>query len=279
MRKRSIILAGLGIATIGLAVAFLFWTAEPSASGHSLSYWLDVIDKPHRHGPPHSGQEQEQVRLAAAAFQKMGARAVPTLLRMMRATNSSLRTNLIVLAGKQHVFNFHLMYAGDMNYEAWHGFGMLGTNAYSAVPGLVDIYERNLSGMSRKCSAYSLEGMGPAAAAAVPALLRVATNTNANTSYLGDRSDAIGALGEIHSAPQIVVPALTKCLTDPAVCNDAEIALGKFHKDASTALPVLFGLLSDSNKMIRLNAVEAIKQISPAEAQRRKAELEAVSGP
>ncbi len=279
MRKRSIILAVLGIAAVGLAVAFFCSTIEPAADGHSLSYWLDVIDQPHRHPHPPIPNQQKKFDQAAAAFQKMGARAVPTLLRMMRATNSPLQNSLMALAAKQHFFNFHLLAAGDMNYEAWHGFGMLGTNAFGAVPVLVEIYEQNRSGMSRKCSASSLEGMGPAAATAVPALLQVATNTNANTSYLGDRGDAIGALGEIHSAPQIGVPALTNCLTDPTVFSFAVTALGKFHEDASVALPLLFGLLSDSNKMVRLNAVEAIKQIAPAEAERRKPELDAVLGP
>jgi hypothetical protein len=282
MAKRSMILAASAILIVSISVWLaLAWTAEPSADGHSLSYWLDMIDKPHRHAYPHSDQELKQAALGVAALQKMGARAVPSLLSMMHATNSPLRTNLFALAARQHLINFHLLNADDMNYQAMHGFGALGSNACSAVPRLVEIYEQNGSGMSRKCSAYSLVGIGPAAAAAVPALLRVATNTNSSAKswFYEDRSDAIMVLGEIHSSPQTVVPTLTNCLTDSSVCTDAETALGKFGKDATSALPLLFNLLSDSNKMVRLNAVEAIKKISPAEAERRKMELEAVAGP
>ena len=185
----------------------------------------------------------------------------------------------MALAAKQHVINFHLMDAGDMNYEAWHGFGALGTNAYSAVPQLADIYARNFSDMSRRCSAYSLGGMGPAAAAAVPVFLQVAADTNAKTSPLEDREEAIGMLGEIHSSPQIVVPVLTNLLADSTVCVDTVAALGKFGPDAISSLPLLNRLLNDPNKMVRLYAIEAIKRIAPAEAEHRQAELKSTARP
>ena len=88
-----------------------------------------------------------------------------------------------------------------------------------------------------------LRGIGPAAKPAVPLLLRDATNSNSRV-----RANAFWALGEIHTQPDLCVPALIHALNDSdewAVLSAAH-ALGMFGTDAQSAVAWLTKLTNVS---------------------------------
>ena len=93
----------------------------------------------------------------------------------------------------------------------------------------------------RRASATALGQIGPAAAEAVPALIKV----------LGDaervvRGRAAEALGKIGPAAAEAVPALIKVLGDAECRPDAAEALGKIGPAAAEAVPALIKALGDA---------------------------------
>ncbi len=109
-----------------------------------------------------------------------------------------------------------------------------------------------------------LGGIGPAATAAVPALLKRINDTN---EYMGitiggdDDSEL-----NIHTQPEIVVPFLIKNLKGsndgPAITISqlAMLALGKYGGGAKTAVPILKDFLQNGDRQVRKNAADALKQ-------------------
>ena len=147
---------------------------EPVYKGKRLSAWLE----------PNSvtaGQATED------AVRQAGTNAIPTLLRMLRAKESPMKINLMRLVQKQHIFKVHYSPAWELNSMGSFGFSVLGTNAQSAVPELIEIANRNISPHSQTCAIFSLGCIGPSAKAAVPSLLRWAvTNANRTAPFATD---------------------------------------------------------------------------------------------
>src|SRR5262249_47989274 len=122
------------------------------------------------------------------------------------------------------------------NVEASRAFVVLGDAAKDAVPELVKAYDEDVSVPSRCAIAEALGWIGPSAKPAIPLLLRVATNSDAQL-----RANALWTLGEIHADPSVCVPRLINALGDsnswPQLC--AAHALGRFGADARAATPSL----------------------------------------
>jgi hypothetical protein len=172
------------------------------------------------------------------------------------------------------------------------GFEVLGTTAGPAAPGLARILD-NYPKISWMLALVTLHNLG---LEALPPLYGVATNrakplqvrreamsslgmlrglrTNeqwivaAIIPYLSEddmaESTARG-LGGMSMAPEIAVPALRKAASakNPEVRVWAVVALGRFHSEASSAIPELTGALVDSDPRVRqeaMNALESIKQ-------------------
>jgi HEAT repeat protein len=180
---------------------------------------------------------------------------------MARARDSALTLKLIGLARKQHWIKINHTSASVRNIEAVYGFRQLGADAKDAVPALIEICEQNLSRTSQETTPAALGYIGPAAAKAIPVLLRCATNSNPMI-----RGNAIYALGQIHGEPELVLPFLIKSLHDfdHGVRGDAAFAVGAFG--ARQAVPALLELLKDELEWTREQATEALKKIDPAAA-------------
>jgi HEAT repeat protein len=194
------------------------------------------------------------------AVRAIGTNAIPLLLEMLEEEDSAVRRSAIRLAQAQHIVPVRLIPADARHRQAEDGFKALGEDADSAVPALVQLYEHSHSEWSRNLAASVLGAMGPAAKAAVPQLVRGATGTNPVL-----RLTSLGALCEIHSEPDLVVPIFTNCLADPdAVARQYAIkGLGLFQKDARQAVPALLALLNDPDPDVRRCATNALWQIVP----------------
>jgi hypothetical protein len=127
------------------------------------------------------------------------------------------------------------------------------------LPG-VRIYYLQAEGRRAEAAAY-LGQLGPAAAGAVPSLMQVVKGTDLHV-----RSIAISALGQIHAAPDTVIPFLTDCLTNEDLNDDAAEALGGYGSLAKGAVPKILPLLHSRDKDAVSAARGALKKIDPEAA-------------
>jgi HEAT repeat protein len=238
-------------------------SAEPVYKGKRLSEWLKPLFYMETRSPAIWTAEATRQRMANEAVLQAGTNAIPTLLRLLQAKDSPLKTKLLRLVAKQHVIEFDYTPACAWNNEAELRFEQLGPCAQSAVPALIEIANQNISMSSQALTFSVLGSIGPSAEEAVPMLLHWATNTN---EYV--RSSAIGALGMIHSSPDQVVPVLLDALQDlkPDVRYQAANALGEFGYDAIHAVPVLVALTKDPDEVMRKCVAQALKAIDPEAA-------------
>ncbi|MDB6067251.1 MAG: repeat protein [Pedosphaera sp.] len=248
----------LALLLIGVLAVVVWWMLrsaeqEPVYKGKPLSAWLRGYD---------AGMLSEERKEADEAVRQIGTNAIPILLRMMHAKDSRLTERLGVLAEKQHVIKVTYRLAWWGYYEAQHGFQALGAKGRTAVPALVELYEKNASG-HRSEIAYAIGAIGPDAKMAIPSLINGLGDIDVN-----DRATAAWALCEIHSELQMVVPALINCLSNKSAFFRSEIAaeLGGLGVDAKPAVPALVALLKDADPMVRKDAEAALKQIDPEAA-------------
>ncbi len=228
---------------------------EAVYQGKRLTFWLHEA---------YSGNGLDAQR-AEEVLRQAGTNAIPTLLRMLRAKDSFLKVKLMELAGRQHILKIEYPPAGEWHYVASKAFWVLGTNAQSAVPALIEIANQHISPNSQYCALASLGHIGPSAKEAIPSLLGWATN--ANTSL---RVGAIYALGRIRTGQDWVVPVLINALRDPNpyVRNWAVKGLGEFGPNAKLAVPALVEFLNthDDSTSDRSQVTNALKAIDPEAA-------------
>ena len=164
---------------------------EPVHKGMPLSYWLQGYDTanynrthPYGPGPPTWNEANEAVR-------KAGTNAIPTLLRVLHQRDSKVKEAVLNLLRKQQVIKIPLPSTTDY-IKALDGFRTLGEEASKAVPQLIAMFERDPSPVPQTAIPAILGDHSISllpAKAAVPAMLRAMTHTNAMV-----RNNAIYAL-------------------------------------------------------------------------------------
>jgi HEAT repeat protein len=242
-RRLGITIVALSLAACGLAIWCPSWHCEPSYRGQRLRFWLE--------GAAFNDGGQEDAQRAMLAC---GTNPIPDLLLMVSAVDSPVREFLV----RWRVTRGRLEPARALNAAGAYGFRLLGGSASNAVPGLSETYERPRSPDSQKAAAEALAGIGPAAAAAVPALLRGLTN-----SASGMRGHAVWVLGCIHAQPNLSLPVVLRCLQDtaPDVRQAAAEALGRFGPAAEPAVSDLLVALRDADPSLRMASACALGRI------------------
>jgi hypothetical protein len=229
---------------------------EPTYEGKPLTVWLEGYDATKPNTP--EWQKADEV------VRKVGTRAIPTLLRLLRANDSALIPRLTTWAQKHHLIRQtpHVL-DFNRNFQAENGFRALGADAEDAVPVLIQIYDEKISAWSQSGAASALGYIGPAANQATSSLLSGATNANDLV-----RSTTVYALGAIHAKPELILPTLIKALGDPAISvrMSASGAVAVIGPAAKPAVPELVKLLEDSDRFIRFNATNALKRVDPEAA-------------
>ena len=148
---------------------------EPVWQGRKLSDWMERHTPSSSANPPYGSPGWH---LADKAIKEIGTNGIPTLLRMMAATENDLSQKLRQIAKKQRFVHIPYRYSPDLNQEAEYAFELLGTNGAAAVTELIKIYGANRSPDSQMYAALSLGHIGPAARAALPALIENFRHTN-----------------------------------------------------------------------------------------------------
>jgi len=266
-KKRSIALSILLVVILGGLTWEIWRNREPVYKGKPLSYWLKGMAD-----SPATGKDYPKMNEAVEALEQIGTNATPTLLKMLRAHDGQLKLKLFTLVEKQRFIKIRFMRSETLNIAAGNGFLSMGSGANPALPELIKIYDQCISFFSQRVISSIFYHLGPEAKAAVPSLIR---GTASPDDYV--RNEAINALGHIRSDPDIVVPALTKCLNDSVPRNrqNAAFALGAYGTNAIKAVPQLVAMLKDpainSNSTpffanVRAGVEFALENISPEAA-------------
>ncbi len=271
-KKRRILVAALILAALGGIVWILCLEGkpEPVYQGKRLS---TLMEAPCLWSAGYAGTNattwDNDLSLADEAIRHLGTNAIPTLLRMVRARDSTIKVKLLELAAKLPLVKFRHIPAPMINEYGGRGFELLGPLAKEAVPELIQIYNANRSPASRYAAIMALGAIGPASKEAVPALLIAASNTRAfKTPELENRLEAISALGRIHAAPDLVVPTLIRLLNDrdAKIRTAAILSLSQYGADAKSAIPKLSELSNDQDLdlVVRIYAGKAVGEIKIA---------------
>jgi hypothetical protein len=239
---------------------------EPVYQGKALRAWLSEDYYAWARG------DLRAQDIAEGGIRQIGTNAIPILLKMMRKKDSSLVSSLIPL-WERHIMrspylpawvqfpSWFRTKAFVLNMQALKGFEVLRANAQPAVPELITIYELHISPENQFYVSQALIAIGPQAArAAIPSFLRAAGSSDARV-----REIAIGALSHVHAEPSLVVPALTKSLSDTKASIRSLAAMGLkeigWSGEARQAVPALVRLLSDPDGQVRRLAAEALRNI------------------
>jgi hypothetical protein len=232
--------------------------SEPVYQGKRLGAWLESYQVP-------KTQHEQAWQQADEAVRQIGTNAIPTLLAMLRRSDSApWKRKFLDLAYKQHWIKFNHIIAWRQNWEAANAFAALGADASAAVPDLIKLYENPISSPSQRYTAMALSKIGPAAKMAIPSLLRVASTSNEDE----EKTAAVFALAGIHSEPELVVPVLKKCLSNTSVevQREAIDGLDNFGADARSSVPALVELLQSPNQEITNHVRTALLRIDPQAA-------------
>lgn len=267
-RKRIILLSIPAIVVLVILAAVVFSGSEPRHHGKPLTYWLKQDEI--------AMFDPDARREADDALKEAGPAAVPTLLRLLRAKDPPLKIKVEKFAEKLPLIHYKFWDATSRNHAGRHGFQVLGTNGVSAVPELIAILQGRASDESLISTAAALGDIGPAAKAAVPALLRQLDSTDSPVL-----ESVIWALAAIRSDPGQVMPALVRQLDNKNLRSPENVfvAFGAFGREAAPVAPALLERITNSSPDIRRCVLYGLRLIHPAAESVLPALTDALSDP
>jgi hypothetical protein len=189
---------------------------------------------------------QDETREACAhaavdAFRILGPEAYPAKFELVRLINASTNEDTI------HRLKFALAYLGA---EGLPPLTALATNRQRS---------------DRFKALAAIRGMGTNARPALPVLIQCLNDED----YYVAKYTAV-TLGYLQLEPALVVPALTNALRDsflrdPWLRPRARFidSLAQFGPAATSAVPILLGVLEDPNETVRVAATNALRTIDP----------------
>jgi HEAT repeat protein len=150
----------------------------------------------------------------------------------------------------------------DIRNEVVSALGQIGPAANSTVPTLVKLIQSDEPDYLRNSAALALATIDPHHALVVPSLIEIFTHG----SYV-DRSRAAGALRALGPAAAPAVPTLVRELRVKGEPHRVQLALAVLEMigpDASDAVPALIELLDSNERGFRVSAAQALGFIGPA---------------
>jgi len=248
------------VAVVGGLAWLMLRPRELVYEGKSVSYLLMQYE-----WSPH-GQE---IKPAQDALHKIGTNAIPLYLKWVESKDALLKDKIILLARKQSLIPIRWFTTGEYRFLGRLGFEVLGSDAAPAVPALIKLLNESSDPNIQGEAALSLGRIGPAAQDAVPALIAVLRCFDSDDSYC-----AVAALGNIHSKPELAVPALIRHLEKsglrPVDLRRTIESIGNFGTNAQAAIPALEQLAKDPDNDIRSWASDVLKQIKPEAVESSK---------
>jgi hypothetical protein len=232
-------------------ICVLFHPFEPRYQGRRLSAWADILAQPLYDEEPNAQVAQElraNADQAADAIRHVGKRALPYALKWSYAKDSAFKEKFNEWAGTIHLFGaqitelyeIHFHSADELNYRSVQVFKALGPAAAPAIPALIKMLQDKEVAV---IAASDLYYIGPDV---IPPLIEALTNRNAQV-----RKFAAAILARFPSQIRPAAPLLLSCLKDEdyEVRETAAYALGSIGTDAPTVVPALMAAFNlETNK-------------------------------
>jgi hypothetical protein len=263
-------------------------SSEPVYNGKPLSEWLLIL----KLGYTSTGERAERAD-AREAIRQMGTNAIPTLLQILGANDRNKWWVLARLKSKgfREMYHNQNVPTDDLQDTGVEAFGLLGTNAISAIPKI-----NKLFGDWETCSpaARVLAGLGPEGVAALTNGLASENDDIRGVTIwaIGEKSSMdsntiarimIASLKDPHNRwsaarylggkdPALAIPALLPLLdvnpkTDSASIVNAALSLSSYGAAAKVALPKLLSLYTNSWDIQLMWALKAIDMEAAAQAE------------
>lgn len=253
MRKSPrILLAALCCALLAGLIWLALRETEPHYKGKPLSYWLQAYDEVgytissgsrsptlgDRLKVPPSYEDLE------AAMKTIGTNAIPTLLRLLRSSDSPATQKLQQWAARQKWLPIHFTPAETLVAQGTYGIRFLGGQGLLTVPELMHIYET--APEARKAILECLPNLKKDIEAAIPTLMRAlgapASPRAEIIRFFSNNTD--------YRDPDLVVPHLIPLVNDPDldIQQASLVALFRYSSDKTFAssphaVPVLNAIL------------------------------------
>ena len=116
------------LAAITALVLWVSSFSEPEYKGVKLSVWLERYNN--------EVDAEPQRKEAAEALEQIGGKAVPTLIRWLKASDSKFKIKLEEWADKQSLVKFDFTDAYEYHNRAIRGFRLIWPQAKAAIPDL-----------------------------------------------------------------------------------------------------------------------------------------------
>ena len=282
MSRTRIIIWSLLLAAAALVALAWFSFREPRARGEPLSYWLqlgtgsvdDIFTGEARNSPD-----------SEAAVREIGAKAIPTLLAKLRATDSPWKEKTYEWLNKQDFYKFEPTWEQEERAQGLYGFRILGSNALSALPELEKMFwDTNTSWaaagamgqLGQPSFAILRAGFTNAETVIRAAAVYGTSPTNLATATLPDMwalihdSDlyislaASSRLMQFASRDETTALAIGTLQTNRTRLRSLALSrLGQTNIDTNKVVPVLISLLNDPdpNPRFRTGVTNALKRL------------------
>jgi HEAT repeat protein len=220
MKPRLVIALGIaGLCVLAAILVVKLTNPGPNYHQHSVKFWVGELAAP----------EPRRRDEAAAAFQALGSKSVPALVKLLGHRDSFLRQ------------------------KAWEVASKLPTRLAAFVRRQAGPLEATAA---RRGAARALTLLGPQAHAAAPALGQALHDTDQQVRW--EVAQALGHLGPTG------VPALASVLADkdPQLRYCAVSGLGCANPEAAPlAAPPLFQALADTNSTVSFSAGDSLTKL------------------
>jgi HEAT repeat protein len=254
MRRFYLLLFAV-LMVIGVMVAVLTPSHEPSYGGKRLSEWLQSYETGLYANPPATAQAEE----AAGAVRRIGTNAVPWVLKWIRPSSSPLMIKLRDSAGqvlkKVHAGWKLSSKADDRRRWAIWAFKILGPQAKGAVTELTRLL--NQPNQPLRCDSANAAAFGLACIGedAVPALVSALRSEQTVV-----RQRAVSHMELLGTNARPAVPVLLQCLRDRdrVVAWAAPRVLLACKIDPELLLRAATNCIQDSGHNVRVNFIDAL---------------------
>ena len=268
MRKGRILFIAVAGMVALFAIARFTRTAEPTYHGHSLSKWVAILGE--------GSHQEATVQQAVEAVNSIGTNATPYLLAWIQFEPKpgpfQSRANIYNDNWQQLSLRDRVLYDyfRSRRQRAAEGAGaafqVLGARAAPAIPELVRLMNGRAGSITAIRAALALGLLGTNG---LPALLAAIDDPEHQ-----NRFEALSAISmlpdDLTPSAERVVPHLIPCVSDQKdrrVAPAAVYALRKFRSAPQLVLPVLTNCLSSTNNRIRYLSVTALGSLGrPAAA-------------
>lgn len=154
-RLKIISIIALVLLAAGGTIFFLSGPKEPVWHGKTLTQWLERRWASSFVSSTKYDDEPDR------AIEAIGTNGLPTIIKLLDARDSALKTKWIDLVNGQKLIHVHLKSALDKEWIAIVGLSVLGSNALPAFPHLIKLWQHSKGQITSGLAACQLKTVAP----------------------------------------------------------------------------------------------------------------------